>query len=140
MSLSLSFLSAFLSYVWSDGATGHIRIGQRRGHYTVSVVDQEGCTYVVDVFVPGPLDITNVGSDDKPDVYPNPSNGNITIDLPSLNSGEYELTIRTISGKVIKSIETVGGSKIETTIPGIYIIGVVQSGAYIAAERIVKTQ
>jgi hypothetical protein len=87
------------------------------------------------------LSILNLGIDDisaKFNVFPNPSNGNVTIDLGNMN-GLYNLSIVDINGRVVQDMKDVAGIQTFNLDSGVYLIKVTGDSG-MGSKRIVVTE
>lgn len=72
-------------------------------------------------------------------VYPNPSNGNISIDLSSIADKDASLNMIDIAGRIVET-KNVSGMKniiLEKQIPGIYFIQVSEKGGKLFTTKVV---
>ena len=73
-------------------------------------------------------------------IYPNPSNGNFTVDFSSINQKIKTIQVYSITGNLvfIQNIETENLLKIETTFPkGLYMVQLINDDGIIATEKII---
>lgn len=73
--------------------------GLASGSYSVIVMDDNGCTDTLDVFVASQVGI-NLNDKMSINLYPNPNNGTFTLDA-QLEGKSYQLEIRDINGKIV---------------------------------------
>ena len=86
------------TYLWMPGGqTTSIATGLTTGFYTVTIVDTNGCTYTDSVFVDIISNILKDVSNSNILIYPNPTNGLITVKGKEINNIE----ITNISGQVV---------------------------------------
>lgn len=73
--------SGNITYTWSNGGNGTLQVNLAAGTYTVTATDDNGCsitaTAVVDMF----NGLVNLDNNVQFGLYPNPTTGNVTIDL-----------------------------------------------------------
>jgi hypothetical protein len=90
--------------------------------------------------------INDVFSDKSLDIYPNPSNGNFTIDINSIEFASYEVSVSNISGKIIYNSEITcqpGINKMNLNLTedlskGIYIVRVSHNNTAANKRLIIK--
>ena len=93
--------------------------------------------------MPGSLDVGgDKGSDERPEVYPNPSGDDFNVDVSGpARSANVEVTVLAQSGQIVAS-QTVTGTQAVFRLsepPGIYFVKVVSEGGYIAVLKLIKT-
>jgi hypothetical protein len=91
--------------------------GQCLGTYTVEVLDANGCarTYIATV-QEAPLDINNLTLEGNINVYPNPSNGQVTLHIDNAAElGNLQLTVCNVTGQTIYA-QTIVNSQTVTDI------------------------
>ncbi|MDX1652714.1 MAG: FG-GAP-like repeat-containing protein [Brumimicrobium sp.] len=105
------------TYAWTGPngftSTDQNPTGLEGGTYEVTITDNNGCTFVLQVTVDSFVGLTNNESIDFT-VYPNPSNGVFTIETAS--AGVVEII--NINGKIIYSATTENG-KTKVNVPGL---------------------
>ena len=115
------------TYDWDNDGTGDTDdtedlTGLIAGTYTVEVADANGCTETLVVTVNSQLSIAD--ADFSYSVYPNPTNGMVTIDIEG-NPLNASINILSLDGKLIQST-SVNQEKIKLDLnglsKGIYII------------------
>jgi hypothetical protein len=134
-----------VSFQWINCATNAILPGEtddtlrvtENGNYAVIVTTAEGC---VDTSACAVVDQVGIFTSDYLNVslYPNPTNGMVTIQLP--NSESAKLTVFDAQGKLINTISTVNnGGTVDLSMytPGIYTFKL-QIGDFVHIERIIK--
>ncbi|MEM7372415.1 MAG: T9SS type A sorting domain-containing protein [Bacteroidota bacterium] len=96
------------TYVWVNStgdtvSTDQTAMGLATGTYTVTAIDENGCDAVTEVFVD-----TNVGIDDllkaginSFNVYPNPSNGVVSIQVELENIDQLRISLLDLRGKMV---------------------------------------
>lgn len=83
-----------LTYLWSNGATTQSISNLGAGNYTCVVTDERGCTKSF-----GPFTVENSTATDETryishfNVYPNPTNSNINLDINFVNSANITLNL-----------------------------------------------
>lgn len=93
------------TYLWDDpnAQTTYNASGLCAGLYTVLITDSKGCEYSDTIRI---LDLTGISESvlsDMINVYPNPSNGNIVVELNDLASSAASFKVFDITGKQIYS-------------------------------------
>jgi PKD repeat protein len=111
------------SYFWDFGdgdtssAASPSHIYDSSGTYTITLVATNSCgsdTTTEDVTVTGGVFVNSIENDLRFDVFPNPSNGLVSVILPSESAGKnYELSILDLAGKKVfeAKLEKVHGSE-----------------------------
>jgi hypothetical protein len=92
---------------WSNDGQGDFNdsedlIGLVSGTYSLSVMDDNGCLDTVEVFVGSQVSINENNFLFDINVFPNPNNGNFTIDFQNV-SEDFEIELFDIAGKIIIS-------------------------------------
>ncbi len=78
------------SFAWDNGATAEDLSGLAAGDYTVMVTDANGCTFSITITVSSSVGMFDpIAGGQVITVYPNPSNGNIT--LKGIQAGQYRV-------------------------------------------------
>jgi len=136
--VQLSVPSTYTTYQWllnnvtvSNATTNNYK-PVNSGYYQAAVTNAAGCKAVSDSFAVTITAIANPATSGTASVYPNPSNGNITVDLGFNPSTTINLVIISSTGNHIKTIQTNNRkTSIATTelATGVYYIKV-SSGVY----------
>ncbi len=78
------------TFAWDNGATTEDLSGLAAGDYTVIVTDANGCTFSITITVSSSVGLFDpIAGGQVITVYPNPSNGNIT--LKGIQAGQYRV-------------------------------------------------
>ena len=95
------------TYLWNDAGaqTTATATGLPAGSYTCTVTDASGCITIVNVTVPeavnpGLFEFEGVS---RFDIYPNPTEGKVVLDIELNETGTVELQILNVLGEVIHS-------------------------------------
>lgn len=124
--VSVSGGTAPYTYLWTpSGATTTTATGLSAGTYTVLVTDVNGCnTSIIDTVHKNVTGINYVMNDKKSfNVYPNPSNGNLTIELE--NSSDNVKVYDMLGRQVFYSPLPAGHNLLSINAkPGMYFINV----------------
>ena len=141
--------TGFSSYVWSTGGTSQTETISGSpgdiGDYSVVVEDGNGCqgtdTVTVEFDVCG--SVNEPGKVLRISMYPNPTKGDLTINLNGFMGESVEIEIMTTNGQLMKSIVLDATSQTDMTTQmdlndlaqGLYFV-IVKSGDQIKVERI----
>lgn len=89
---------------WSPGnSSGETITGLTAGNYTATVTDANGCTATSTVTVGSNVGINDLGLADAIRTYPNPTEGLLTIELPS-DRDILHITMSDMTGRAVKQI------------------------------------
>ena len=141
--------TGFSSYLWSTGGSSQTEIVSGSpgdvGDHSVIVTDLNGCQGTDTVMVVFDVcgSIYEPGKSLKIAMYPNPTKGDLTINLNGFMSESVEIDIMTTNGQLVKSKVLDATSQTEMTTQmdlhdlaqGLYFV-VVKSGDQIKMERI----
>lgn len=135
----------FNVYSWSTGGSSQTETVTTTGDYSVVVEDGNGCegTDTVSVVFDICSGIDEPGQSLLISMYPNPTKGDLTIDLKGFMGESVEIEIMTTNGQLMKSkvLESNNQSEMNTTMDlndlaqGLYFV-VVKSGDQVQIERI----
>jgi len=95
--------------------------------------------YTLGIIV-APLGINKIIENEKINIFPNPADTNISVDLSQLKNGNYTITIYNINGSKIKSINssnTLNKIELGEVAKGMYVVTVSNKKKIIASERVV---
>lgn len=127
--LSIQTSSNVASILWSNNETTEDIDNLSAGTYSVTVIDQNGCS-VIDTFLVHSSVFLNEIAHSMFSLYPNPVNGVVTIE----HEGEFEIEILDTKGRMVKSLKGVDLVKFDTSL--------LSSGTYFVrstiTNRIVK--
>lgn len=87
-----------------------------------------------------PLSINKIIENEKIKIFPNPTDGNLSVDLSELKNGNYTITVYNINGSKITTLNssnTINKIDLGGTAKGMYIITVNSKKKLIASERVV---
>lgn len=134
--VQLSVPSSYSTYQWLlnnatvSNASANTFKPVSSGYYQVAVTNTAGCKVVSDSFAVTVTAIADPAASDIASVYPNPSNGNITIDLGFNPALSVKLVIISATGNQVKTLQTKNRkTQIATTAlaSGIYYIKVMDA-------------
>jgi len=126
------------TFAWSNSATTEDLNGIAAGTYVCTITDDNGCTEVVTVTVNSQVGIDESIAAIGFTIYPNPNNGQFTIELADMQTPNADVKIVNTRGQVIwKSALVDGILEVNTTIPaGVYFVEIHSENA-IDKQRIV---
>lgn len=136
------FSSVAVSYQWSlngnpiAGATNAWYVPTQSGNYTVAVVTSFGCNEVSDPFSVT-LTAVQVAQAGRMEVYPNPANAQVTIQLPN-PMGTMEARILDLNGKMMVSAQFAGSTLEMNTqsLPAGFYLLQVQGQDFVATQKV----
>jgi PKD repeat protein len=67
------------NYLWSNGQTGSTATNLAAGNYSLTVVDNSGCSEVISFTVDLNNSVINISDNNNISIYPNPTNGDLNI-------------------------------------------------------------
>jgi hypothetical protein len=143
---SLQAAASGLSYQWLEynneeyslieGATNQSYTPRFTGNYAV-IISKHGCADTSQVF---PVIITEINESAKNEIklYPNPTNGKVTIDLGKIYD-ESTVTVMNSTGIIVQEIKVKNTQKAELNLnePGMYLVKV-RSGDVETIKRVIK--
>jgi hypothetical protein len=135
--LSINGGTGNYSFEWSNGATTEDLDGLTSGYYEVSVSDANGCNSTLGVNV---LDESTAGINAneylKLTVYPNPSNGSVTI---SYRGNATEVTVLDQNARIVlwKPLEILQDINVEGLDSGLYSVRLTGSSGKIVSKKLV---
>ncbi len=115
----------FSLYSWSNGATSQTINVNTPDDYCVIVTDFNGCTATDCVHIDITDDIKDISKNNF-SIYPNPSHGKVTIDLPSAPVNPF-VSLMDITGKTIRQFNVTSGKTVldlSSFARGIYMLKV----------------
>jgi hypothetical protein len=112
ITLTVNSGNGTLTFDWDNDGTGDNddtsnQTSLAGGTYTVTVIDAFGCTTTESIIVGSQLGLEEIGNNIV--VYPNPTNGEVSIQL----SGNFEYTLVNTLGQVIYKGKAVDSEKID---------------------------
>lgn len=146
--------TGILTYQWSyDAYLNNAAIAnptaQPPGNlkFTVTVLDERGCTAVDDIFVTviGGTSINEAETGSNLKIFPNPTSGVFTISLDQIKSSEIQIIIINLSGHTVyQDIFTNSGFAVTTNVDisnlskGCYILRIVGESELVYRQIILK--
>lgn len=88
------------TYAWSNGATTQNISGLATGTYTVTVTDSKGCVQTSTVTVTSTVGVTEI-EDGSFTLFPNPSQGMVTVSMEGIATGDISMEIIDVTGKTV---------------------------------------
>lgn len=88
------------TYSWSNGATTQNITGLAAGTYTVTVTDSKGCVETSTVTVSSTVGVTEIENSSF-NLFPNPSQGMVTISMEGIATGEISMEVIDVTGKIV---------------------------------------
>ncbi len=98
------------TYQWSDGQTTQLATGLATGTYTVIIIDANGCTTTGTVGIWNPTSAEEIESLALFELFPNPSNGQFTVNLEFNQVEDLEFNIYTLLGQQLLNVSLRGSS------------------------------
>jgi len=135
--LSINGGTGNYSFEWSNGATTEDIDGLSTGYYEVLITDANGCNSTIGVNV---LDEIAAGINAneylKLTVYPNPSNGSVTI---SYRGNATEITVLDQNARIVlwKPLEILQDINVEGLDSGLYSVRLTGSSGKIVSKKLV---
>lgn len=125
--------SGFVSYQWYldgnaiAGATDATYEATQSGVYSVQVIDDNGCEGEADA------GMINIGIDENSiveflSVYPNPNNGQVTLEMNLKAPSDVVLTVKDLTGRTVNQAQLNGNSQFKTQLDfqnlskGVYLL------------------
>jgi PKD repeat protein len=143
ISLSTSGVSS-PSYLWSNGSTTANLSGLAPGNYTVTVTDANGCTasqgFSINNVAVGVETLTAIN---YLNLFPNPSQGQLTIEYRLSQSQDLRLELYTATGQLLQSqnlgIQQEGQANLDLSnySSGFYFVKII-AGQEMIARKVIK--
>jgi hypothetical protein len=105
VNLSVSGGTSPYSFNWSNGATTEDLSSVAAGIYTCTITDANGCTVTQKDTVDLIIGIENVVAAYAVNLYPNPTQSNVTIDVTLPATADVMVMVYSVEGKLIRSME-----------------------------------
>lgn len=119
------------SYSWSNGGSTDTIVSLSSGTYTVTVTDAQGCVVSFnDILVDQTMSLEQDldAGIDRFEVYPNPSNGMVSIEIDLARVADIQLEVYDLTGRMIQSqkISRIAGYRDQLDLsmqaPGVYLM------------------
>lgn len=131
------------TYSWNTGGTSAALTGIGAGNYIITATDANGCTIVDTAVVTGVVGIDEIlNSIGSFSFYPNPTDGNIMVNLKEVKAEVKTIAIYDLTGKLMRSFANAGWPqtvKLQVNYPaGIYQIRVTTNKGMITQKLIIQ--
>lgn len=90
------------TYEWDGNVGTDVLSGLTPGNYTVIITDANGCTATSTVTVDESVSTTNIDYVTNLSIYPNPTNGQVRIDLELSRNADVAVSIYTVTGVLVE--------------------------------------
>lgn len=129
--------SGFTSYLWNDGTTTQTLSATTSGTYFVTVENANGCsdTDTIVVTFTGTSGINDPLENWLLQLYPNPSAGNLYLDVKNINADHLVLNIMDLTGKTVFNLNNHSISNqfsknldLQGLSNGVYILQIIADG------------
>ncbi|MCX6182965.1 MAG: T9SS type A sorting domain-containing protein [Bacteroidetes bacterium] len=128
------------SYAWSNGKDSSAIVNLAPGKYDLTISDANGCTLDTSVNIVSSNGVMAL-ENNVVNVFPNPSNGKVILDLSSLKGSVQSIAVYDVTGRMIQNHASVHVSSFALDINGIagvYFIRVSTGDAVIVSRVIVE--
>lgn len=124
------------TYSWTGGlGTVEDPSNLTAGTYTVTITDSIGCEISLDVTVNSQVGIAEQAPGSW-NVYPNPSDGNITVDLSKMNIKAERIEVIDVTGRVIYKTNDITNNSIRIDRSGLYFV-IIRAEGYKSSKRLI---
>ncbi len=107
-------------FEWSNGSTEYYAVIEESGEYSVTIVDEKGCTSEEEIVVTSSKELEDELSFN---IFPNPVSTELNIDLKNNFAKILSVQISNITGRIIwQHNEKVNQIDVKTLLPGIYYL------------------
>jgi len=132
-------------YIWDFGATTEDISNVQAATYFVTVTDANGCDTTFIAIVGAPIGLVELSDENAISVYPNPNNGQFSIQFNGVMKDVYTIEVRNILGQTVynEEVNIIGGSGVWIQMDlsnlnkGVYLLNVINSTSERAYELIV---
>jgi hypothetical protein len=116
----------YINGVLINGATSQTYTPTQSGMYVVRTTNQYGCVYEysTSLYFDVNTGVTNLSSSLNINVYPNPSNGILTIDASKLNGEPYQVMIYDLIGNLISNEQNATTIDLTDVKNGMYLVSI----------------
>ena len=94
--------AGFASYLWSNGTTGTTLLVDSTGTYSVTITDANGCSNSDTIMVSIGVGLDELLSQQAVQTYPNPSMGDLVVEIDAAIRGSFQLTVIDQQGRVVR--------------------------------------
>jgi hypothetical protein len=145
VNLSVSGGTTPYTFNWSNGATTEDLSSVAAGIYTCTITDANGCTITQKDTVDLVIGIENVVTAYSVNLYPNPTQNNVTVDVNLPVANDVVVEVYTVEGKLIRRMEEpqVTTAKFSVNFmdeaEGVYLARIIVDGN-VSTHRIIVTK
>ena len=145
VSISVTGGIEIYTYAWSNGETTEDISTLAPGDYTCTITDMNGCTTEVSANVSDVTPVEDINEITSFSLTPNPTTGNVRIEMNLSNSHNVELQLFDITGRTLVSTSKNNTSQavfdldLNTYADGVYFAKFIVDGNSTFTERIIKT-
>lgn len=131
------------TYYWQAPIStfGNIQTGLCYGHYELLVTDQIGCDFTEYVYIEEHNSVPQSFYDDIFTLFPNPTEGKITLDYKKADYQNINIVITDIKGSVVFETQMIGSTTvIDGLNSGIYFVELYDNNSMTAVQKLIVTE